>query len=383
MPASPTLDLAIATALCAVACALLLRRLTSWRVAIPLALAKALLAFVFFGWFYDGTWTILDDIAYYREGRVLAAAGFNPISVLVSKKGIAALFFVGNGTQFLYGWFNFLMQYLLAQAYWAPVFGNIVLTCISAVLLMILARDCGASERYARALGLYFVVQWEVVAWSSFVNVKDLLVMTLTLTLCLGLARIASRFTWKSLFLVSLAGFLLFWIRFYVPLVAGVALLATRVRPRSLLRGSVILVSMGVIALLLVLRPMIESVLHMIRPGVGDLAYGWLRTLLSPLPWSLETAYGFLQVPALLHFVTFPAAVYGAWLLLRRPGTIRFLFVYAALILVAVAAHPELQGPRHRIQILFLLSWAEFHGLYTLAATFVHRNAPAPLRTAT
>ncbi|HVX40281.1 MAG TPA: hypothetical protein VHB25_11975 [Gemmatimonadaceae bacterium] len=371
MQPHPSVELFTAALLTGALCAVVLRRLLPWRGAIAVAALKAAIPLVFFSWYYTGAWTILDDMAYFREGRVLRAAGFNPITVFLSKRGFGTLLFVSNGYQFVYGWFNMLMQDLIAPTYWAPVFGNLVLTCIAAVLVKTIATECGASQPYARGLGVYFALQPELVAWSSFLNVKDILVMTLTAALLLGLVRLSRRFTWGALALSVLAGFILFWIRFYVPLVAGLAMVIARLRPRALLRGGVLVGLAAVAGLLVVLRSTIGSLAHVVDLHAADLAYGWLRTLLSPLPWSMQPEYGFLQVPAILHFALVPAMALGAYLLVKGSPPARLLFIYAALILLAVSAHPELQGPRHRIQILFILAWAEFHGMAVLAAAFL------------
>ena len=385
MPVQPSIELFTTALVAGIVCAIVLHRIAQWRTAMLIAAGKVTLPLVFFSWYYTGAWTIIDDTTYYREGRVLLAAGYNPLTIFLDKKGFAALLVVSNGYQFLYGWFNMLMQDLVAQTYWAPVFGNVVLTCIGAVLLATIAGECGASRAYARALGVYFAVQAELVAWSSFLNVKDILVLTLTMALLLGLLRLSRRFTWGALALVVLAGFVLFWIRFYVPLVAGFAFVASRLRPRTLLRGGVLVGLVGVAGLLLVLRSTLAGLSHMVDLHSADLAYGWLRTLLSPLPWSLQPEYGFLQVPAVLHFALFPIMVLGAYSLWRTAPSTRLLFIYAMLVLLAVSAHPELQGPRHRIQILFILAWAEFHGLCAIASAFisVHRARAARVMAAT
>lgn len=351
--------------------ALLLKPLGSWRVVVVAACAKTLVAAAYFQWFYDGTWTVLDDQAYFRHGRVLLDAGFDPASALLERKGLATLLLLSEGPHILYSWFNLLCQWLLGPAYWAPVFGNVLLTFAAARLLARLVRDCGAEEGYARALALFFIVQWELLAWSSFLNVKDVLVMTLTMALLSPMLRLTREFRWRTLLLAILAGAVFLWLRFYVPLVAVLAFALHVVHWRGLVRGRTLLVLGAAIAVAVLLRGQLLGLAGLLQLSAANLAFGWLRTLLSPQPWSLQPGYGFLLVPSVLHFATLPFLAWGTWALIRRPGPARFLFAYAALVLMSVAAYPELQGPRHRIQLLFLIAWAQFHGAFLVMHAFV------------
>lgn len=369
-----------AAVLTILACALILRRFGPWCVVVAAAAVKALAAAAYFQWFFDGSWTVLDDQAYFRHGRILLDAGFDPVSALVERKGLATLLLLSEGPHILYSWFNLAAQWTLGQAYWAPVFGNIVLTCVAARLLYAIARRCGADHAYGRALALFFVLQWELVAWSSFLNVKDVMVMTMTLALLAPMLRLSQEFRWGTLLLAVLAGAAFLWIRFYVPLVAVLAFALHQVQWGALARGRTLVVVVVAAAVVALMRQQLLAFAGVLQLTAGNLAFGWLRTLLSPQPWSLQPGYGFLLVPSVLHFATFPLLVYGSWALVRRPGPARFLFTYAALILLSVAAYPELQGPRHRIQLLFVIAWAQFHGAYLLMDAFVQARRRAAAR---
>jgi hypothetical protein len=370
--ASP--ELWVAALLSAVVGAVILRRCCGWRAAILIASIKCSLVVSYFALYYDGSWTIVDDVTYYRQGRLLLAAGFNPLTVFTSENGFATLLFLSNGTQFLYSWFNLAMQYAYGEHYWAAVFGNVLLTCATAVVLYRFARDVGASEDYARNLALFFALHWELLAWSSFLNVKDLLVMFLTVVLLRALTALSRGFTWTDLWVALLAATLLFVARFYVPVVAIAAFAVYRYgRPQEWGLRSIIAAGAlaGLVIYVVSVMPNLRAIISF---NPADLAFGWLRTLLSPQPWSLQRGYGFLEVPATLHLITIGFAAYGAYLLYREARQLRLTFVYAALLLLAVAAYPELQGPRHRIQLLFLVAWCQFQGVLAAARELQRRR---------
>jgi len=92
---------------------------------------------------------------------------------------------------------------------------------------------------------------------------------------------------------------------------------------------------------------------------------GLIQFPLTPTPFDIGVGYTFLRVPSTLHWLLAPVAVVGAiWLAMSR---IERLFVIYALITIAIfAALPKFLGPRHRFQIVFIVAWAQFHGLWTL-----------------
>jgi len=358
---------------------LLLRVLLPWKGAIAVGTLKAIIPFAYFAWYSTGRWSVIDDVTYYREGRILLDAGYNPITVLLKSDGFNALLYMSDGYHFLYGWFNLFLEYLLGASYFAPVFGNVVLTCVCGILLYGLARQIGAQDDYARALAVFFVLQWEILAWSSFINVKDILVLTLTLGLLRSLIGLLRGFTIGRVAGVAVASFLLLWIRFYVPLIAGIAFALYRLIQSdraAKVRGAVIAL-IFLFVIIVAGRYRIQEALLLIHPAPADILFGWIRTLLSPQPWSVNRDYGFLAVPSILHLATLPLTAYGTYHLVRRGGPVRLLFLYAALLLIPIAAFPELQGPRHRIQILFVLVWAQFHGAYAVARSVASRSAVA------
>jgi hypothetical protein len=57
-------------------------------------------------------------------------------------------------------------------------------------------------------------------------------------------------------------------------------------------------------------------------------------------------------------------AIIGGVSLWRRSEIARFAIIYLAFTLILYGSFPELQGPRHRIQALWVIAWLDFHGLW-------------------
>lgn len=341
------------------------------------AAVKAAVPLVYFAWFYDGTWTFLDDVTYWDHGRLLLATGYDPFTVLLRADGVATLVMLSLGPHILYAWWNLLAQYFLGPYYFAPVFLNVVLTCASGVLLYRIARRAGFGERYAGGLLLFFVLHWELLVWSSFVNLKDVLVFTLVLAALLAflvLADSSERASRRWLAAAVLAGVFLTlpWLRFYVPALLLASFGAWWIlRRRGWARPALLAVGalLGVLALPW-LAPMQYLELHPVA-----VAFGFVKGPLTPRPWAIYPEYSFLTLAAWLHWVTFVPALIGGWALWRHspPALLAMVYLLIASLLSAIA--PEFQGPRHRVHVIFAWAWMQYHAFALLASLVAARRA--------
>ena len=371
-----------AVILAAVAYVLFLRGRLPLPVALAVLVAKFALPVVYFAWMFDGTWTFIDDYTYLRVSRELLVEGLTPITVFAEPVNLLRLD-SWSGVQFGYGWWNMLAQYLIGPHYYAPVLMNVALSCGSAAALYALAREGGYPRGYAQALMVFFMVHWEVLSWSSVLNMKDVLIFTLAPAALLLAVRMRRRFTvTRMLLLLAIAGIFLV-IRPYSIVLIGGAVVAWSAMGggaesrRRLLR----VVGTSVVAALLILpfvRPLIVLAIYAFTTQVdlspARLLYNAVWFLLTPQPWSIGNDHGFLRIAAVLHLVFLPFAAVGAVLLWRRGGVPRLLLYYFLLVLALNMIAP--QSVRHRLQAVFVVAWLQFHCLSVLVRSAVRGAAP-------
>src|SRR5207245_4277617 len=196
-----------------------------------IACIKALIPFIFFLTFYDGRWYFLDDFIYEQQGTYLLAAGFNPLTAIATSDGRKLVVALSSGQHTMYGWWNLLAQWAFGQTYWAPVFLNVILTFVIAYATARMLEDLGFRREYVRSFVIVFLLHIEVLAWSSFVNLKDILILALT-SLALRSIVVLARL-WKErrkyprsqfirvgrrhVLLFTLLTFAFYYVRFYVP----------------------------------------------------------------------------------------------------------------------------------------------------------------------
>ncbi len=136
-------------------CAMILKRELPFAVCLLVSFVKASIPFVYFAWFFDGSWTMFDDIHYRMCGEQMLQDGYNSITALVDPKGLERLFDLSGGIHILYGWWNPLGQYLFGEHYYSAVFLNVGLTAVCGVLLVHILSIIGFDKIYRRS---FFII---------------------------------------------------------------------------------------------------------------------------------------------------------------------------------------------------------------------------------
>ncbi|WKT82985.1 MULTISPECIES: hypothetical protein [unclassified Thermosynechococcus] len=345
---------------------------------LALALLKSGLYFVYYGFLFDGTFTFLDDWTYLEgvEHLLDQEAG------LFELFGSEFLFLVANGDHVVYYLYNALAMSWFGRGYYAPVALNIVLTVVIARLgVQLLVSEGLISQRQRSLFFAFIVLHPDILAWSTVMNGKDILVFLLHVLLLMSVAWFLRGQRWSALVLAAASSFVLLFLRFYVPILFGVALV-TAVVVTSPQRGiKLVLPALFLLGIALSRFGIegIEYAIHAVREDFVNPLYGFFRFVLTPIPFNTEEAYAFLDLPAILHWLLLPAVVLGIWKLYHRNTAFsHFLIVYTILFVGLYAVYGELQGPRHRVQLDFAWATFQFLGLSLMLCTRRLSKLPNP-----
>ena len=74
----------------------------------------------------------------------------------------------------------------------------------------------------------------------------------------------------------------------------------------------------------------------------------------------------FLLVPSIFHWALILPSFIGAVLLWRRSRFERLLIIYLVLVIFLCSFVPEVQGPRQRFQVAFILARMQFEFFWNL-----------------
>ena len=346
---------------------ILLRKLMPPHFLLIVILVKLIIPFVYFAWFFDGSWTFLDDITYYSTGKALINAGYSPLT----SEALAKQFMIAHSPQFLYFWFNHFTQYIFGPYYYSPVFGNVFLTFVAGYYLYKISLNCGFGKDYSLGLLGFFLLQWDVLAWSSFPNLKDILALTITVALFYYLLLVRKKITWKNIFGVVLLMGLLSLIRFYLPLVVVLALvldyLVGNVKLSKITKYSMIFIVTAGAFLVWYQGYSIMRSSHQLSLNPLSCLQGTVKMLLTPRPWAVSPDYSFLLIPSIINVIFLVPMLIGARFLWRDSKDVRLLIIYFILAIVLYGMSlDEVQGPRHRVQMLFVMVAMQYRFLWIL-----------------
>jgi hypothetical protein len=368
-----TADLIVLAFCAGISSALIAARDLPMTLSLALAAIRVGIPLVYFAAYFDGAWTVLDDLSYVAQGSELLRCGYNPWTVLIYPHGWDYLRALSEGHHVLYTWWNLLAMTLFGEHYYSAVFFNVLATFFGASLLVRTLRLLGFGPGYCVGFQIFWLLHWDVVAWTSLLNIKDVLVQTLTIAAlyCL-VSYIVER---KARFLVAFLGVaqLFWWIRFYVPVILLVAVMLWMITQWSDLR-KYILIPLGLLAFYFAV-PLITSVTDYWE--FKDFVYGAVRFSLTPMPWNIEEIYAYLWLPTVLHWLFFIPALIGAACLWSESKHTRLFLIYWLCLIGLYAVTEQLLGPRQRFQVAFVFAWAQFHFLWKLRPLTAAGTSPA------
>jgi len=370
-------DLLFAAAVVAVLGTAALLRPLGLRGATFCALLKVSLCAGYFAWFDDGGWRLVDDVTYAREGGDLLAEGLGPVQLFLAPSQVALVMSLLGSRNIGYYVFNAGAQGLFGNHYWAAVMLNVLATCLAGAGVARIAALADLPRARRRWLVGFFVLHWDVLVWSSLLNLKDSLVLTLTVwSFALGITFLRNP-RWRGLCGLAAVILLVSFVRWYVTLLFAAAFVGWGL---VALRGGrrLALVFLGLLALV----PLSTQTPDLSLLDFGGLAQSGLAFLVTPRPWGIRPDYEFLRIPALLHWATLPLLPLGAWRMWRTHRYLQPLVLYAGLTVAFYSTVPWLVGPRHRLQLAFVLAWMQFAACAWLLEQVLagRRVAERPLR---
>lgn len=334
-----------------------------------IASIKALIPTFYFAFFYNGDWTFLDDVVYYEKGQTLLDLGYNPLTIIIDPEGLVKIFSISEGQHILYVWWNIFAQYFFGSHYYSPVFLNVLITFVTAYFISKIAELCGFSKNYQKSLYVFMLFQWEILAWSSLVNLKDTLVMCLSVIAFYGILKLFEQtskkiFNLNNLILPSLSLYLLFFIRFYtVPLIFLSIIIFLMLKQQA--RNFPLLVLFTVL-LIAILNMLIGYINNYNLFSIINILTGTVRMILTPLPWQIEESYTFLVIPSILNLLFLIPVTLVASIFWKTSKPLSLLLIYLIVALFFYGSVEELQGVRQRFQLDFIIGWLQFHVLWII-----------------
>ena len=329
------------------------------------ALIKSGLFLIYFGVFFDGTFTFSDDWSYLQGGKDLIAYKVG-ITSLADNWGIVLR--IGGGEHIVYYLYNAFAIHLFGEGYYAPVALNILLTLLVAGLGTSLAvQEFGVSDIQKKILFFFLLLHPDILAWSNIMNGKDQLVLLLHVVLLISFSLYFRSRIMSAVALAIPAIALLLFLRFYVPFLFATTLVVsaiiggrTKKRAHYICGGAIL----GIFAFFWIGSAGVQDIITSLKDNFVNPFYGFIRYVLTPIPFNTDENYSFLNLPALIHWLLISFACWGVFAIYRI-GTpfSRFFLCYLACFVGLYSVFGALQGPRHRVQLDYAWAILQFSGL--------------------
>ena len=330
-----------------------------------LSVIKSLLFVIYFVFVFDGSYVLGDDLKYLEGGKILYD---NKISIFNIGENTALLSGLVGGTHFGYYPYNAYAFKFFGFNYFSPVALNIIISVLIAyIAVRFTASELKYNSSLKRLFFIFLMLHPEMLTWSTVYNGKEVLVLLLHVLLIWGVSLLYSGKVLKSFIVIAIALTALVFMRFYIiPIFIAALVITTLLHTRS--KGKKILAAFLSVAVFAFLWSnylgTLSSAYNAIISNFVNPIYGVFRFLLSPLPFNVEDKYQFLYISISYHWLVIPFAILGGVLLYKiKTPFFRFLFIYSLLILLLYSIYGELQGVRHRFQLLYILALFQFTGL--------------------
>jgi hypothetical protein len=316
---------------------------------------------------------LVDDQTYYYESIELFNQGEGSLFYLFNSETMFTFMVTAGGYHFGYYIFNYLSFFLFGPYYYSPVLVNIFITLISSILLyktLMLAR---VNNRFCIFYFCFFLLHWDIISWSSFLNIKDSLVQFLTISTIFCLVKInVHGFKLKLLLVILSIFFILYFIRFYfIAFLLVTAVVYFFINFLSRLKSSItdLALKISIFTLLpvgfyIVFIRLFSSRIDGIGPRT-NIIKGFTRHILTPIPYNIDPEYSFITISSYLHWLLFLLFPIGLYIFMKRHfySLMPFLILFF-LLSVFYGSFAELQGPRHRFPQVAFISMIQALGLY-------------------
>lgn len=338
----------------------------SLTVALLVATVKTALFAVYFGYFFDGTYTSVDDEYYLNTGQqilLLLSGDMRDIS-------IDQLRAIVGGAHYVYNLLNTLSFYFFGEYYFSPIVLNILISALTAVLAVTIARQQQLmAPAYLPFFFLFFCLHPEILSWSTVFNGKDILVLLMNVLLVYSVSLFILHRKIAALLAASIAVFVLYSLRFYVPLMFGLSFLIYLILDMKLDLKKVLNFGFAVGLFLLFVVPwdFLSYSFEIYRNSFINPITGAVHFMLTPRPFFTDSIHGFLDLASLFNWFFFPLFLVGFYLGWKsKHSFIYFLIAYFAVFVLFYGGFYDLNGPRHRLQLLFVVSAFQFIGIQWL-----------------
>jgi hypothetical protein len=339
--------------------------------AMIVATLKSVVFFISFFYGYQADYTKLDDWVYlYKASRYLASD--NTIMNLFFSSfsfNKAFLYKHFDSRHVLYYIQNIVVIKVFGLYYFSPVSINVILTVINGLLLRYYGGLIFNNTQKANVIFWFYIFHFEVVARSSFLNLKDICVHSFFIAACISIFYIMNikrlllgilcfLFSMVCMYLIRFYAVILFFLGIFSSLFAHAVI---RYNFYNHIRAIIAIIASSGIVLLFILWSLYPKYLSLLWATLDSPLYGVIHFILTPIPFGPGIDLDILRPAYWLNWILLPLLFLGIirlsydYIQYKNIHNLFILFLFAVCVIL-YSVYPELRGPRHRFMLLPLQS---------------------------
>lgn len=325
---------------------------------------KFSIPYIYFSYLYNSEWLKNDEVTYHTGSiRLLKLLKSSPFLWPFDSNARDALFNEAGGHHIVYYIWNSIAIVIFGESYYSPILLNILLNFVSGWIFYNILSSTGLNNTYKRGLVIFFLLHIDVLTWMSTSNLKESVVIALTLTYFLGVDKLYQKtYRIKYLAAIIIPVFIFYYLRFYLAVLLVFSTFIWIILENKSFAAKSITITLGLVFLYFAFPFISESSTHY---NASFIITKIPKFILTPKPWSVDKDYSFLMLSATLHWLLIIPTFFGAAILWNKGHIQRLLFTYAAILFVFYAG-AGLDGPRHRFQLIYVFAWAQFHIIWLI-----------------
>jgi len=332
-------------------------------IAAVIAIIKTSLFMFYFGYVFDGTYTSVDDEYYLSTGQQL----YQLLLEGGDKLSMHNIHAIVGGVHIAYNFLNVTGFMLFGEYYFSPIVLNIIISALAAVISVAIAKQQKLLRKEElKYFFFFFCLHPEILSWSTVFNGKDTLVLFMNILLLYSVSLFLVKKYKAGFFIGIFTVFILFNLRFYVPFLFGLSFLIFILFSKKISLNVILLFGLMLSMFLAFIVPWnyLSYSFDVYKNSFINPLTGAIHFLLTPRPFFADEIHGFLNYASVFNWILMPIFIMGAYVCYKsRNKFVYFLIIYFSIFVLFYGGFYDLNGPRHRLQLLFVISIFQFVGL--------------------
>jgi hypothetical protein len=340
---------------------------------IPISLSVAFIKtgfyLIFFLFFFNkNNFAFPDAITYARDVKFLFE-NYTLIELILNSQQTIILFSQGHPFYYYWSYVSFLV---FGSYIHSPIVLNILSTFLgSYYIYKISSKYFYISNKNSILLSVIYCLHWEVLPWSSFFNLRDILIQVNILALIYYLLKIFNRLRLNIIIKLAITLFILKYLRQHLVYIFFLTVFLITFLNLKKINLKIYLIIFFSMLCVFLYNLKYFYLLFQNWYERFDFNYGIeiIRLLLSPLPnvQTVYNGYGFLVIGSIINIITLPFLLLGIIYSFKNNLRNAFiLFIFFLTILFVIGSYDNVQGPRQRLMISTIILLYTFLGFISV-----------------